>query len=104
MIKFNKSLNYNMESNNKKPVFEPISPEEAKKIRAYDNTRENPPSGLECLSGWGSMYDPCIGKGEDDWCCYHSGFSEIHGKCRMSSSGTEGIRLICVTNGTPPWG
>ena len=68
-----------MEDNKKKPVFEPVSAEEAKKIRATAN-HDVPPSGLECPSGGDREYDSCSGKNEGDWCCFDSG-NKNYGHC-----------------------
>lgn len=78
---------------NKKVVFEPISAEEAKKIRAAGNDRMYPPSGLECESGGDRLYDPCEGKEEGEWCCYDDG-KFVYGKCHEIYE--EG-RLRCIT-------
>lgn len=66
-----------MEDNMKKPVFEPVSAEEAKKIRATAND-DVPPSGLECSSG--SAYAACEGKSEGYWCCEDRG-NRYYGRC-----------------------
>ncbi len=72
-----------MKDSTKKPVFEPVSAEEAKKIRATAG-EDVPPSGLECPSGGDREYDSCYGKNEGDWCCIDLGEKNF-GRCRYES-------------------
>lgn len=89
-----------MESQDKKPVFEPVSVEEAKKIRALAGSeREYPPSGLECSSGSDGRFDPCRYKVEWSWCCWDDG-SRHYGRCKKYPTDPEGQeRLFCDTTG-----
>ena len=93
-----------MENDKKKPTFEPISAEEAKKIRAYGESREAPPSGLECQSGGDRMYEPCLGKSEGAWCCYMENGGNVYGRCIVDNSGPALLHLRCKTqHEVGPW-
>lgn len=82
----------------KKPIFESISVEEAKKIRAYDGGRDNPPSGLQCASGGDWVYETCLGQYPGAWCCHLENGREVYGKCERDYNGPALMELRCVTN------
>ena len=66
-----------METDKKKPTFEPISAEEAKKIRAILDSID-PTSATECPSGEFAQIIACNGLLEGDECCWNS---DIRGHC-----------------------
>lgn len=70
-----------MENNKKKPIFEPVSAEEAKKIRASGDKEGRWDSGVLCESGVIGPQQACIGKGIGAACCYMRDGEELHGKC-----------------------
>lgn len=71
-----------MDDTNKKPTFEPISQEEAKKIRAFEDNEGNTlNSGVDCGSGFDGIETPCLNKPEGADCCYFNNGEEHHGKC-----------------------
>lgn len=86
-----------MKDSTKKPVFEPVSAEEAKKIRATVNN-DLPPSGLECSSG--DAYSACYDKSLNDWCCEDRG-DRYYGRCGYDEndqpSGSTNPRILkCI--------
>ena len=81
-----------MKNDSKKPVFEPVSIEEAKKIRATRAEGDNPPSGTLCTSG---VENTCSGKFENDWCCVDTGYRRYYGRCQHPS-GTKYGSLQCI--------
>lgn len=96
-----------IENSNKKTVFEPVSAEEAKKIRgAFTEKNSNKLSGIECPSGGDFIYEPCIGKYEGAICCFHSGANDIYGVCVNDESGPTAYTLRCATDPShfpPDW-
>ncbi|MCM1256189.1 MAG: hypothetical protein NC221_08735 [Duncaniella sp.] len=82
-----------MEHTPKKPAFEPVSDEEAKKIRASSGTRDECESATECFSGADKFTDACVGRGEGCACCVDNRY----GKCYypQNQSGTTGNKLTC---------
>ena len=70
-----------MENDKKKPTFEPVSAEEAKKIRATGNKDGSWDSGVLCESGITTREGACIGKAEGADCCYMTNGEEQIGKC-----------------------
>ena len=84
-------------NNQKKGVFEPVSAEEAKKIRAYENGNGGSwESGIECASG-GDAVELCFGKYPGAPCCYLYNGKEVYGKC-VYFNGTTALDLICVSD------
>lgn len=83
---------------NKKPIFESISVEEAKKIRAYDGGRDNPPSGLQCASGGDWVYETCLGQYSGAWCCHLENGGKVYGRCEIDYTGPALMELKCATN------
>ena len=67
-----------MENDKKKPTFEPVSAEEAKKIRAFDSVGLN--SGTECASGDEPKKKACEGKSSGAYCCWVSD-KRYEGRC-----------------------
>lgn len=67
-----------MKKDEKKPTFEPVSVEEAKKIRANVGSTINPTSATECPSGDKPQLQACKGKSYWDECCWNS---SIYGRC-----------------------
>lgn len=88
-----------MENNEKKPTFEPVSAEEAKKIRAYREKIITQSGGIDCGSGSHDSYGSCIGKPEGVPCCVTkpNGQNEI-GICARES-GTDS-NMKCITDPT----
>ena len=66
-----------METDKKKPTFEPISAEEAKKVRATAGSID-PTSATECPSGDRAKERACEGKHYWDECCWDS---SNYGRC-----------------------
>lgn len=67
----------------KKPIFQPVSAEEAKRIRATaGKTTDYPPSGLECTSGEESRYSACRNKPAQEWCCWNDNSTIRYGRCK----------------------
>ncbi|MCM1256188.1 MAG: hypothetical protein NC221_08730 [Duncaniella sp.] len=79
-----------MKDTSKKPAFEPVSDEEAKKIRASSGSL-NPTSATECPSGENAQIVACNGKYEGDQCCYST---DIYGRCRRDGPPWD-EHLIC---------
>ena len=69
-----------MENDKKKPTFEPISAEEAKKIRATSNNDGRWDSGVLCQSGVSTREEACISKYSGADCCYYEHGMELRGK------------------------
>lgn len=70
-----------MKDDKKKPIFEPITPEEAKKIKA-SGTYDSWDSGVLCTSGSTDRYEVCQEKYHGADCCYlDNAGNEIYGKC-----------------------
>lgn len=88
-----------MKNNKNKTVFEPVSAEEAKKIRAYRENIITQSGAIDCGSGSHDPYSSCIGKPEGVECCVTrpNGQNEI-GIC-ANASGTDG-NLMCITDPT----
>ncbi|MDE6344647.1 MAG: hypothetical protein K2L69_07910 [Muribaculaceae bacterium] len=89
-----------MENDKKKPTFEPVSAEEAKKIRATGNKDGQWNSGVLCESGITTREGACIGKSEGADCCYYQNGNELHGKCVEFGLYPPGslLSLKCVTS------
>ena len=91
-----------MDNKNKKPIFEPVSAEEAKQIRATcGKTTDYPPSGLECTSGDGSKYSACKNKEEWSWCCWNDS-TKHYGRCKQNPVEPDASRpdhMYCDTTG-----
>ncbi len=97
-----------MENDKKKPTFEPVSAEEAKKIRATGNKEGRWDSGVRCESGIQDKWAACWLKTDDDPCCYWDNGQEKRGVCVVGPPPYEPeppypetfLRLQCKTE---PW-
>lgn len=89
-----------MDTENKKPVFQQLTAEEAKKVRATI-TRDQCESATECPSGGDREYEACVGRGEGCACCVEGG-NFRYGRCQYvtepSGSGGLKTRLKCVNS------
>lgn len=89
-----------MDTENKKPVFQQLTAEEAKKVRATI-TRDQCESATECPSGDEREYKACDGRGEGCACCIDGG-NFRYGRCQYveetSGSAWESPRLKCVNS------
>lgn len=71
-----------MENNKKNPIFEPVSAEEAKKIRSYKGGESlTSGSGAICESGISDPWQACISMSSGAECCYYENGQEKRGKC-----------------------
>ena len=86
-----------MENDKKKPTFEPVSAEEAKRIRAYNGGESmTSGSGVECTSGSTDPYAVCQLSHYGQECCYLRNGEEIHGVCDWAGGFVEVGRLVCT--------
>lgn len=86
-----------MKRDKNQPIFEPISPEEAKQIRAYRESRNlTSGSGIECPSGSADAYTVCQTSHSGAECCYlDNAGNEVHGVCVFGGGFVEVDRLKC---------
>lgn len=77
----------------KKSIFEPISAEEAKKIKAYKEDI-NPTSATFCTSGEDRRWTACDSQMINDDCCWDDGQSH-YGRCEESIY-NGATRLYCA--------
>ena len=93
-----------MEDNKKKPIFEPVSAEEAKKIRAFKEGISPKSGTVDCGSGFHDSYASCATKNYGEACCLTLPNGEnVIGYCANninSESGTTDGTLKCITNPT----
>ena len=68
-----------MENDKKKPTFEPVSAEEAKKIRSFDG-KDLFSGTTECASGDEPKKKACEGKSSGAYCCWVYG-KTYEGRC-----------------------
>lgn len=92
-----------MENDKKKPTFEPVSAEEAKKIRASGNKDGSWDSGVLCESGVQDAQQACIGKGSGAPCCYMLNGQEKIGKCVEFGTfpPTSLLSMKCIVDNQP---
>lgn len=87
-------IRYTMK-NKTKSIFEPISSEDAKKIKAYaEGGRYD--SGVECPSGGVDESAACQGKPEGAECCYYGHNGPVRGTCQYDGPGTVAMPYKCV--------
>lgn len=88
-----------MENNEKKPTFEPVSAEEAKKIRAFREKVDMLSGTVDCGSGFRDPYVACYGKAEGEGCCMRPNGQDVFGVC-APTSGTTAFQLKCISDPT----
>lgn len=94
-----------MKNEKMKPTFEPVSAEEAKRIRAFRDVVESQSGTVDCGSGFIDPYVACSGKGPGVGCCFRPNSQDVFGIC-APASGTVAYPLKCITNPTelpPDW-
>lgn len=90
-----------MKNEKMKPTFEPVSAEEAKKIRAFRESVNMQSGTVDCGSGSHDPYAVCSGKAEGAGCCLTMPNGQnVIGYCAKNVSGTEDGGLKCITNPT----
>lgn len=92
-----------MEDNKKKMVFEMVSAEEAKKIRAsVSDSRSSWDSGVLCESGVSDPWQACISKPGGATCCYYKNGQQCHGIC-VETGGSPPDSFLTVKCKTEPF-
>ena len=95
-----------MKNEKMKPTFEPVSVEEAKKIRASGNKDDRQDSGItRCESGIQDKWAACWLKTDNDPCCYWDGGQEKRVICINTNFSTiePPSTLLYMMCKTEPW-